>query len=329
MISIHCRVVSVILATTLSLMAEVDLKAPEIQAIREAYVKETGQADAQRMKALQGLIQKQLGPARQELAAKNKAGDKEGASLAKSKVNWLQECLTCVQPDTDFEIPPTPRPELDGISLAFLQEKGRIRGVYTNAVEAARTRGLAEFRKVAGDGLSAEEAPEMFDRLLKAAQMSGPMTASVSTNLPGQGPVPEFFETSGMADKWVAVGTWSTPLKEVDVVSIPVSRFSADVEDTYESPMVGSVKWSYKAQSPFTPTDKRQYRLRKLPDLEPVDVMEWPSSANEFTLVVRTHPAATRKVTGHGFEIQVDDRGGAAPAAKPAGGKAPAAPVRR
>lgn len=296
-----CGVFLFLLFIGTSVGTDVDIKKPALQAIRDRHLKDLEAAETQHRKSLHEILNRQLASARKEVSAKSKAGG-DAIAAARAKVTWLQECLACLVPSEPFNPPPVTRPEVDSVSLVVFQERMRIQDEYTNAVARVRVQSLAEVNKATG-GLPAGEAEAVLARLLAPPEPTPPMTQPAPTNAP---PVAEYFASSGEMDKWMAVGQWSTELKDVDVLSIPVSRFGADVEDACESPTAGTIKWIYKAKMPFTPTDARQYRLRRLPDLEPVDVLEWPTSANEFMLVVRTHPAAAGKVAGHGFEIEVD-----------------------
>ena len=130
-----------------------------------------------------------------------------------------------------------------------------------------------------------------------------------ATNAGGQAAasnaVPDIIDSSGAATDWITFARWTAEMAGMDVITIPVFGRDKDEEKLQFNAMSGQdSKLKYVAVRPLPQRADYKYRLKRLPDMEPVDVLEWPAAANGFSFLIRTH-TSTKKPFNHGFELQV------------------------
>ena len=299
-----------------------DLQAPEYQTIREAYDKEKSGINGPRLEKLKGLLQRNLQEADAMLKEKEMTGNIKGMAIARETKAVFEEALSDLDKKQDFALPEKVRREVEPTVAECRQEKQRIDGPFTNRLANLEQEYLQKFsdamRKnpqlvsLANNG---DSVKKWFQQLLITEKASPstpkPPTGPGATNVAATASntaaaASEIFAKSGEAPKWMSVARWTADMVAVDIVSIPVTGRSGVFETEKYNPVAGqNSTLRYEALRRLPERGDYQFRLKRIPDKEPVDVLDWPAVKGGFVLTFRTHSG----IVAHGFELEVGVRG--------------------
>lgn len=246
-----------------------------------------------------------------ELAEKRKNRNVRGIAIAEGALAALKTALDDLGAKGSFEFPATLRRELADDFAKLKAEVDQLAAADPAALAAADARCLEAFRKAAeqaGATLPSGDA-EAMARMRTWLTEKPPAPAA---GKPGGGetgkvvipddvplmavnkePPKEFFAESRPGAEWAAIGRWSAEVWGPDVFDIPVYGAAGKRSGKKSNPLIGrETRWTYAASRALEAGDYA-FRLRRLDTNAIVDVVDWPSPANNGTLTVRTHRSDT------------------------------------
>jgi hypothetical protein len=298
---------------------QINLQAPEYQAIREAYERKKAELNAPRLDKLRSLLKKQIADADATLKEKELAGNIKGMAIARTAKTIFEECRDDLEKKQDFTFPARVRRELEPTLATCREEKQKLDEAFTNQLAGIEEESFLRFTEVvrnnpqtAAMASDRESLKGWFRELLRTEKpapkppTTGPATNAAPTNVvAGATNVvaakPAIFARSGDAEKWVLFGRWTADMVAMDIVALPVLGRAVSGETQKYNPMTGqNSTLRYEAIRALPLRGDYRFRLRSMPGMEPVDVLDWPSEANGFTLAVRTHA----DILSHGFEME-------------------------
>lgn len=312
------------------------LDAPPFPALKQAYDQQKASMSAPRVAKLKALLTRRQADAEQALKEKTMAQNIKGVAVAKAALVIFADALTNLDQHGDFQFPDKVRKDLDATLEACRAEKQAIDAEYNKVIEPLKEGLFVQFCEAAqaqgGSGPTPDKAKlkTRFLSWIEPAKVepsapslnrtnAPPGTTAGSTNATENGAtptnaapqaskqpvVPDIIGQSGPGERWVTFGRWTGEMAGMDVISIPVIGRSNDTQWTQAAPMSGRDSvLQYKVIRVLPERTNYLFRVKTIPEREPVSVLEWPRRANDYTLLVRTTPS-TQMPAPHGFDLQV------------------------
>lgn len=311
----------------------VALDTPEYRDMAGDCVKARQTAEEARRTELRRLIQVQMDEADALLKEKKKAGNVKGIAIATQTRQMFESALTALESTGSFELPEKVRRELEDTVRHFNGVRSGIEAKASNEVARIQKEQFERIAKTLArlqpdlQGANAEAAfAALVDRLLTAPPPPPPATvatnavgtnavggatdtnapAGAATNAPASAALPEILGMSGPADRWVTAGRVLADMMSVDVLEIPLANQTTGTNRFEKTNPITdqSITVNYVSLYPLPARTGLVYRLKRVPDREGVEILDWPSPRNNFSLTVRTMPSEKLPVP-HGFEVQV------------------------
>ncbi len=261
-----------------------------------------------------------------ELAERRRTRNIRGIAVAEDARAAIQRMLDGLASTGRLEWPTNLRRELNE---AFEQLRAKLDAAERRARESAATSEAAaieRFRTAATragaqlppdpealrsqfhawlrDPLPAHEPQPAASATAARRTSAAPTGATVADQPPAARPEPpEFFAQSRAGTDWIPIGTWRAESRGPDVFEINVFGAPGERRGEQPNPILGrATTWTWRQEHEVKP-GVYSWRLRRLGTSDVVDVVEWPSPANEGRLVFRTRmpqrlPAQTA------FEVQ-------------------------
>ncbi len=293
---------------------EINISTEEIFALKEEYLEEKKNLKGPSAGSLVEIVKKYVAEADAEYELKKKSGNTRGMAIAREAKKVFSTCLEELEKDGKMTMPENFRKDLTEKIDKFKVEVKPILD------ETEKT--IAEF-----DGKYFEKFSELMNPLIEEAKIKGEekdaalkkyygkfcneeIKPAASTD-PAEGTTGDkngkvqssVIGTKGFGDTWVDVGEWIGEMQGEDVVNIKISSIDDYTEDQ-PNPMTGNdSKLTYKVIYPVPPRSDYAFRIVKMPDKYKVEILEWPSPANDMTLVVRTQAIAEVPAV-HGLIVQ-------------------------
>lgn len=114
--------------------------------------------------------------------------------------------------------------------------------------------------------------------------------------------------SKGTGTQWIDIAKWTGDMVGMDVVAISVLNQSKDYSESQYFAMANAdSKLTYNAIRPMPARSDYAFRLKRVPSARDVDVIEWPSSKNEWKLIVCTRAPQGNEMIPlkHAFVFQV------------------------
>lgn len=299
---------------------------PGIADIVNALRKAMEVIEKERRSALTAILKRHLDSLQDMLQEKKKTRNVTGIAIANAGIGLFQAAITNLNATGQCEFPSKVRRELEPVIAGFNADAAPVLAKASAAADRAFAAALESFSAI-GASLNPGVPPDPTDpafaaRLKELIQTPGdapqserarqPATASLAsasdTNRPAPSATapPVVLASSGDVEQWTTVATWRGAMMGMDVVSIPVAEVAVGTNTTRQfNPMSNQdSELTYIVYTRLTITDGMRYRLMQVPDNQGVEIMEWPTKANQFQLVIRT-PAKDGFPSYHGFDLQV------------------------
>lgn len=130
----------------------------------------------------------------------------------------------------------------------------------------------------------------------------------------------ELIAESGGSDTWETFAHWRADVRALLVLKIAVAgRDKSEAEDLVDEITQSRYRIQYTPVRAVTPDSNSRFRVLSVKNRQPVDILEWPTLANNWTMTVRARPGADF-ASRHEIEIQIgvsNGAGAAAPKTKP------------
>jgi len=301
-----------------SALDSLDLYAPELQQLKASYIEQVRQLDTSYRQDVGGILEEYLDQAKEDMAEKKHVRNVKGMMIARNARKIFSEALSALKEKGDFTLPEQVRRELQETIAACRSACVPLRNEHREALAQLKTRSLEQFKQLAQQQLGAETMiPETqretaFEKLLATADQrpeeeKPAEKPQAQTAPPTKKEPPEFFAESSPDTRcrfWAPFARWTGAMRGPDLVSIPIINRVDSVERKKKNGMTGLVSdLTYESLVPLPENPAYQFRLKRLPDLMTVEVIEWPTKENGWTLLIRTQQ--TLKIPAmHGFELQ-------------------------
>lgn len=303
-----------------------DAQTPGVEAVLASHHSAIGKIEAERKSAATDALNRQLAVMTAMLAERKKARNTSGIAVATTGIDIFQTGITNIQAGGTFEPPARVRRELESAVSEGRTAVAAIEAKATSAKAQAFADALKAFTAIA-----ARVAPDVTDEATLAARLlelinafmaKGPArlatpghgtpdktvpaspSATATTNQAEVAMEP-VLASSGEAEQWTHIASWRAAMMGMDIVSIPLAEAQQGTNATSQfNPMSGqNSEIVFIVNQCVTPADGMLYRLKRVPAYDGVDLLEWPSRANNHRLVIRV-PARERYPSQHGFDLE-------------------------
>jgi hypothetical protein len=313
-----------------------DVTGPEYQAIRDSYQAAKAPADAARLTAFRPILKRFIDQAEDMLKEKKKVRNIKGVAIANAAKELFESALTNLETRQQLELPEKVRRELEPMLAEFKSATAPFETEYSNALARLDAAHYARFVELVAKAKPSAVVPAEQEKLkAKFAEFvqttTAPAATGTDTNAPaattnpppaettnesefaaatnvatGAVPLPPgIMAASGEATNWVTVARWTGQMMGMDVVNIPVVGREGSVPSEQFNMMSGeNSKLLFKSLHTLPPQEGYVYRLKRIPSMDPVTVLEWPRPQNDYSLTIRTS-ASTKYPCPNGFELQV------------------------
>lgn len=293
-----------------------DFATPEMQQLRTDYLAQKTVIAKQRADGLRALLDDQVGHARQMAAKARISGNITGQAAANTAVRLFTEAKAAFDQNGAYAITNSVRRDLEA-TVDLFKTNARV-------IEDRQTAALGEldqtFAAKLGAVLAQRKTPEddSAKRLALLAQLAGavapaapatngaPTAAVAPTNAAPQAASNAVLGTSGQAVAWTPLVRLEIVVHDaVEVVKVPLAGLTAPRTSTGVGGM--GQPWSATAtplQELIPGEPAPAFRAQSAPPLKPVDVLNWPSARNNWTIELRTKTETLP--SQHGVVIEVD-----------------------
>lgn len=295
------------------------LFSPSWQSVRAQFNREIAHSKAQRLPLLLPILQRGLQAAERDLAEARRVRNATGIRVAQTFRDTLNTARTAVGNGQPVEWPETVRPEMREQLKGVRDEIDAASQIYDEKVRQLRTEQLARFSdalRKAGHPVP-EEVQPVFENWLTQDPPKPEEPLPVEPNpatgeavkppedVPPPEPPKEYFAESGLAEgEWTPVGRWTADMMGPDIFRVPVYACREPQKGSQRNQLSGqSSDWIWEPVQALPEGSNYVFRLKRLEDRTPVDVIQWPGAGNQDPLVLRT--PYTKEIPARvGFELQ-------------------------
>ena len=314
----------------------INYSSPDFTSLKIAYAKSLEAIQATRTTALVRLLQVNIDNADLLLKEKSKTRNVTGMAVANHAKSIFDGILTNLNATGKVTVPGKVRRELETVLADFSTAAKKIDGEFDTGKTVLQKDTLEKFRAFGantrpewkGDA-AMEEVKQEFQGWMEGKYDPVP-ALQVEHGAGGDkagGSVktvqPEVLGTSGSAGKWATIAHGRGLARSMDVITIQLAQMKTGtniVEST--NPIAGSnSRFEFHAFCLYPQHPGVPIRLKSCPGKEGVEVIEWPTAANDYNLTLRL--VSSNYPSAHAFDLQVGaDEGSSAylnPAALPEG----------
>jgi hypothetical protein len=315
-----------------------NLTGGDYPAVRDSYLAAKSAADTARLTGLRPVLQRFVKQAEEMLKEKRKVRNVKGVAVATAAKEIFEGALTNLESRQELEFPEKIRRDLEPMMAEFRTAAEPCESAYSNALEQVTATHFARFAALVAKASPAAAAPAEQEKLkarfatFVLPTVAAPVSAGTDTNAPaastnqpqaaaatnesefaettnapsGAVPLPPgIFAASGEGSNWISIARWTGQMMGMDVINIPVTgREGSSRSEQYNMMSGENSKLLYASLRTLPPKEGCVFRLKRLPSMESVTVLEWPGARNGHTLIVRTS-SSNRFPCPNGFELQV------------------------
>ncbi len=304
----------------------VSLQNLEFYALQQAYEAEKKTVIIPYKTKLEALLLKYISEYEQIYEEQKKSGNVKGMGIARAGKNIFFAAQEELNIKGNFALPEKVRKDIaDSIGSCRKEQEAVMEGIdqkYKDIDDKYRARFVEAYKRLCGEGNAPEEEilTAKFKEFLKT-DIKKPETAKtqdanialleeLGVKVPTEAPklLSPIIASKGDGSQWVDIGKWTGDMMGMDVVSISLLDKSKDFSETQYLPIASAdSKMTYNAIRPMPARTNYAFRLKRVTDARDVDVLEWPSSGNDWRLVVRTRtPQGDETIPlRHAFIFQV------------------------
>lgn len=299
-------VMALLLVATWSAPADgvVDCSAPALKEIRESYNQGLDAARSIRSNALVSLLAANIRNAEAILAEKTRARNTTGMAVANTERSIFAGALSNLSVTGKVDVPAKVRRELVPAVEEFKTAAQRIEDEFERAKSEIQQQHLARYQSLTGQAKpDAGGGLQDFLDWVGGKQETVP-AESAGTPVPAGTAPPVMLATRGEARQWVTVGRWQGSVGTMDVIPVPLGSLQVGTNrQEIANPIAQSVaRVEYQGLHAIPADFPGPLRLKAVPGLEGVEVVEWPATRNDFTLSIRL--AAASYPSKHAFDLQ-------------------------
>lgn len=316
---------------------EVNIRSPEMQALKTDYLRERTDFDAKRLAKLKEMAKRYLEDAEVDLSAKKRAGNISGIAIATKAVEIAKDWIQQIDTQKNMTIPTDVRRELKEKMNAIGAKKKEIDEDWMFALENLETRFFDSFtQKVKAQGLEEvedEKLKTLFRQLVGVSAPTAVASKMTTEQTTPQTPTPSGGETtptttpqplaepveigrSGEATDWVPLAKWFVELSTLMILDVPIVNRNKEETSEEADALGGTCKTRFEPVAVLQSVEGCIFRVMSIPGNEPVEILGWPRRANKWALQVRVKPG-NDVPSKHAIELQVS--ASSAPLLRPIG----------
>lgn len=287
---------------------------PDLQRFRKEYIQRETQLQQRHQQARIALLNAALQDSEEVLRQAGLTRNARDIMSAREGRSLVEKMIEQAQAGKAIEWPNPTRPELIARveqwqkAMNDLDEK---QGAESNDLLARGAEHFAkQWAKMTQEPVRPEAQENLFVRFLRydpSAEKPDPPPASTSVIEEPVTDIPYFAantskEESGLL--WTRIARWTGDMRGMDVVQIAL--FDRTQTERTEQRHMMSNKNSTLVFQPMANLPQRadyKFRLKRIEEKDIVDVLEWPTSRNDWHLVVRTR-RGTKSIHPTGFVIE-------------------------
>lgn len=309
------------LAAVAAMGQEPDLSAPAYQVVKKAWLQEKATLDSARARSYHDLLEARIAEAEADYREKTAVRNVKGLSIARKAKTISEEALDSVKSNGTFTVPGTVRRELEDWIKKLLADKQAIDQQSETSMSNLTVKLKGQFAQVVAQQ-SGQPAPAgsaldtLFDQLLATEPKKEAPPPDKTKPTPGTPEAPDtnspWFASSGEAADWFTAGRWTCDMMAQDIISIPILNVTNTFTGVKEHGLTRqSSTYTYEVVKPIKgePGVSYAFRLKRLPDRQPVALLAWPTAAGKGRLEFRTQPTPMIP-SPHGFELEAALLGG-------------------
>ena len=312
---------------------EPDLRAPDIRALRQEYAAERAALAGKRLDELRVLLKHHLAEQQRRQRQAKLSGNTTQHADAAQAVLLFTKALETLEREGTFSFPAKVRPALermvatctrtlasedaareDGFKLLDTRFAGRLQLLLTRQGITADPAQLAAYWQAVlqdpGAAAPADDTPAAGQEEPANAAGAAPAPAVASA---GGATNEAVLDIRGTAAAWVPLARIGVEVGALEVVVLPVAGVAGRAEHKGTGIESGA-PWQ-AAVTPYRAFDAPgegtppAMRVRAVPGLLPLDVVEWPSRRNGWTIELRVRPPAPGR-SRHGCVLEIDAAAG-------------------
>jgi len=298
--------------------------------LQQQYRKEKASVFAPYAEKLKVFLEAKLAAAEKLYVEKKRKGNIKGMAMSTKAKAIYTKALEELKEKNDFTMPSNVRKELKPDIDACVAEKEKAFAAAKKQAEDLKAKYKASFAELY-KALYAEGEPpaEEIDRRYKeflSADIPPPAKPKEEENnaasaeelrelgVDSAPKEPEeqldpIIASKGQGSKWADVGKWIGDMMGMDVVELPLAGKKEPFSWTQFSGLANAdSKLKYEPIRELPPNPDFAFRLKRIPGRRGVEVMEWPSETNSWTLSFRTERATASEQEyplKRGFILQV------------------------
>jgi hypothetical protein len=305
---------------------EISFTSAEFYNLQQAYRKDKKALFDPYKEKLISLLQKYITDAKQLYNEKKKSGNMKGMGVARKAKLTFSRALEELKEKDEFKLPKKVRKELrKKIAECRSEHKNILEGIddkYVALEDQYRQKFKDTYKSFFEEGKAPEEGiiQEKFKDFLttnipqpkkdtqKPETLAELKEMGMEVPKKSNKPLSPIIASKGTGDQWIDIARWTGEMMGMDVVTISVLNKSKDFTETKYLPIADAdSKLTYKAIRPMPANGTYSFRLKRVPATTDVDVMEWPSAGNDWSLVFRTRNARLNEEVPvkHAFIFQV------------------------
>jgi len=300
---------------------DIDIFTPEMINIKENYIQQKDKLGNARRTELTNLIDSCLAQAEKQEKEQKTRGNISAMAVAQKISRILNKYKAELEEKNDFELSSKTRRETQSISDRMAKEKAIFDSKYKELQVEALVNSQKKFKNAAIlqhnlTDMSKDKVEKEFENLTKsktAAKESiiGTTSTSSETNTPADSLFANYLASkqdkdilkSGETEYWQSFASIKGAVNTIEIFDIPL----ADVAETkiFEGMREGnSYKLEYTPLHKLNTTNETFFMIKNLNSSEKIDIVNWPSARNNWTLSIRLRPSKTYP-SNHRMELKI------------------------
>ncbi len=282
-----------------------DIYAAGFEALKKELREHRQRADSSRKRLLERMLEPHKEAAQERLAEARRTRNVRAMAVENRAVELLRETAEEIEEEGRMSLPEDVRPELREFIDSLAREKAAIEERISERWKQVEEEIFNSFRELALAQPDAEiDADETLTPIFQAwlrDEDLGPRLAGNDRETEGTTPADRlYFAQTGDGKEWFTVGRWAADTPGTDIFEIPIYQGESRSGTQFNRMFRAESKWQYQHETGLQRGQPYAFRLRRIRNMEPVTVLEWPAQRGDWNLVVRTG----RQAGEYGFELQ-------------------------
>ena len=286
---------------------EISLEAKEFYSLQQAYRQDKKTIFAPQKEKLLAILKQNIADAENLYNEKKKSGNMRGMGIARKAKSIFTKALNDLNKNDDFTLPNKVRKELRKTIKECKLEKEKIMQEVADKFVELNKKYLQNFEEqyktffeegqipdkaiiaTKFKEFLASDIPKPKEEEIQQKNIDELKKLGIEIPQKEEKALTPIIASKGTGSKWVDIAQWNGDMMGMDVVTVSVLNKSKDFTETQYFPINDmDSKLFYKAITPMPSNEFYAFRLKRVPGTKDVEIMEWPSVQNDWSLVFRT-----------------------------------------